>query len=56
MKLCPACGKLGMFAWSLNSCETARACQMCGHVEEKHTAVASGVAVSGTVAGVGGPQ
>ena len=56
MKPCPSCRKLGMYDWSPNSIETARARQMCGFVEEKALLLASGDTAAITVPGVGGPR
>jgi len=34
---CPVCGENQMPAWNPLGKETARACQMCGHIEERST-------------------
>jgi len=46
MKPCPKCGKYGMPRWNPGpSAETARCCQLCGHIEELRTANDSGVSL-----------
>ena len=37
--VCLSCQDRGMVKWKKESSETARACQFCGHVEEKPRAV-----------------
>lgn len=46
MKTCPSCSQLGMPAWAgERSAEIARRCQLCGHVEEKPTALGFALSV-----------
>jgi hypothetical protein len=45
LEQCPACKRLGMYAWNPSGSETARACQFCPHVEERPQQTSAPVAV-----------